>query len=151
MCAQLFGRASHDPNTLSLSLLGPPRHGCWASFGQLFQSSSDVIVSGVSGKDASCQLLQSTSCHEYPLGLQFPGRRLSPLSPPRCICCPSMREHRSEHQIVTATSDSRERHLRPWMATHLTARPPAEATFPASDFSKGSQSSWVRLASTLSA
>jgi hypothetical protein len=110
-----------------------------------------LIVSAVSGKDASCQLLQSTCCHEYPLGLQFPGWRLSPLGPPRCVSCPGVREHFSEHQTVTTTSDSRCRHLRPWMATHLTARLPAVATFSASNGSKGSQSSWVQLAATLSA
>lgn len=69
-------------------------------------------------------------CHEYPLDPQLPSLWLAPFRPPRPASCPLPRLHAAETiRPSTPMPDSRCRHLRPWVATQLTLRPPAAATF----------------------
>jgi len=82
---------------------------------------------------ARCLLPTSAAdfcCHEHPMDPQLPSLRLAPLCPPRPARRPHRRLRASEDaQLSTATPDSRCRHLRPWVATQLTLRPPVVATF----------------------
>jgi hypothetical protein len=69
-------------------------------------------------------------CHEHPLDPQLPSVRLTPLYPPQPASCLRWRLRASDDtKLSTTTPDSRCRHLRPWVATQLTLRPPAAATF----------------------
>jgi hypothetical protein len=69
-------------------------------------------------------------CHEHPLDPQLPSLRLAPFRPPRPASCPLPRLHATDDiRPSTPMPDSRCRHLRPWVATQLTLRPPAAAAF----------------------
>lgn len=69
-------------------------------------------------------------CHEHPLDPQLPSLRLAPFRPSRPASCPRPRLHAHDNiRPSTTMPDSRCRHLRPWVATQLTLRPPAAATF----------------------
>jgi len=68
-------------------------------------------------------------CHEHPLGSQFPSPRLAPPGPSRPARSPCRRlSASSETEPSSTMSNSRFRHLRPWVVTWLTPRLPAAAT-----------------------
>lgn len=100
-------------------------------FQQLFRVSQQRVSHWCTRK--RCLLPTSAAdfcCHEHPLDPQLPSLRLAPFRPPR----PASRLRgrlrvRADVRPSTTMPNSRCRHLRPWVATQLTLRPPAAATF----------------------
>jgi hypothetical protein len=87
-------------------------------------ASPSTEASGSTGKDASYQLLQPTSCHEHPLSLQLPSLRLAPFRPSRPSPCLHLRANAgTDTKPSTTTPDSRCRHLRPQVAAHYDGAP----------------------------
>lgn len=100
-------------------------------FRPLFPGPQQLICHWFAGK--RCLLPTSAAdlcCHEHPLDPQLPSLRLTPFRPPRPASCPLPRLHAADDiRPSTPMPDSRCRHLRPWVATQLTLRPPAAAAF----------------------
>jgi len=89
----------------------PPRKGC----------TRERCLSPTSAADFCC--------HEHPLGSQLPSPRLASPGPPRPARSLCRRLSASSKTEPSSTmSNSRFRHLRPWVVTWLTPRLPAAAT-----------------------